>query len=124
MPNPPDIKTFARRVDPNKPKRGYYVVLTQGDGVKDILQPGEDVVSFTVSPTSEATAAGLRVLTDTEKLPRYADLVFGFWIDIDPAMKSNLVFNSPGAVLGVEISFTTSLGQEDQYTVGIRVVNK
>lgn len=124
MPNPPDIKTFARRVDPNMPKRGFYAVLTRGDQSRDILQTGEEIVSFTVTPNSEASAAGLRVLTDANFLPRYNDLVFGFWIDIDPTMRGSTVFNSSGIVLGVEISFETSLQQQDQVTVGIRVVNK
>jgi hypothetical protein len=124
VPNPPDIKTFPRRVDPNMPKRGFYAVLTRGDQVRDILQTGEEIVSFTVTPNSEATAAGLKVLSDADFLPRYSDLVFGFWIDVDPSLRGSTVFNGTGIVLGVEISFVTNLQQSDQITVGIRVVNK
>ena len=106
------------------PRRGFYPVLTRGDQVRDILQTGEEVVSFTITPNAEATAAGLIVLTDDAFAPRYADRVFGFWIDIDPVMRDSAIFNGTGIVLGVEISFTTNFQQSDQITVGIRVVNK
>ena len=124
MANPPDIKIFPRRIDPSMPRRGFYPVLTRGDQARDILQPDEDVVSFTITPNAEATAAGLMVLTDEDFAPRYAERVFGFWIDIDPVMRDSPIFNGTGIVLGVEISFTTNFKQSDQITVGIRVVNK
>lgn len=124
MPNPPDIKTFSRRIDPNMPQRDFYPVLTRGDQVRDILQPDEEVTSFTVTPTSDATAAGLRVLTADTFAPRYADRVFGFWVDIDPAMRGSSIFNGTGIVLGVELGFVTNFQRSDQITVGIRVVNK
>ncbi|WP_242140889.1 hypothetical protein [Sphingomonas sp. TREG-RG-20F-R18-01] len=124
MANPPDIKTFPRRVDPSMPRRGFYAVLTRGDQVLDILQTDEEVASFTITPNADATAAGMMVLTDDAFAPRYADRVFGFWIDIDPVMRDSAIFNGTGIVLGVEISFTTNFQQSDQITVGIRVVNK
>lgn len=122
--NPPDIKTFLRRIDPNMPRRGFYPVLTRGDLVRDILQPKEEVTSFAVTPNADATAAGLVVLTDGDFAPRYADLTFAFWIEIASAMRGSSIFNGTGIVLGVEISFTTSFQQQDQITVGIRVANK
>ncbi|WP_010218956.1 hypothetical protein [Sphingomonas sp. PAMC 26621] len=124
MANPPDIKTFPRRIDPNMPRRGFYPVLTRGSEVRDILQPGEEVTSFTVTPNAEATAAGLVVMTDGDFAPRYADRVFAFWVEIATAMRGSSIFNGTGIVLGVELSFTTNFQQSDQITVGIRVVNK
>ena len=124
MANPPDIKTFLRRIDPNMPRRGFYPTLTRGATLRDILQPGEGVTSFTVTPNADATAAGLVVLTDGDFTPRYADLVFAFWVEIAAAMRGSSIFNGTGIVLGVEISFTTNFQQQDQITVGIRVANK
>ena len=122
--NPPDIKTFLRRIDPNMPRRGFYPVLTRGDLVRDILQPREEITSFAVTPNADATAAGLVVLTNGDFAPRYADLTFAFWVEIASSMRSSSIFNGTGIVLGVEISFTTSFQQQDQITVGIRVANK
>ena len=124
MANPPDIKTFPRRIDPNMPRRGFYPVLTRGDLVRDILQPREEITSFAVTPNADATAAGLMVLTDGDFAPRYADLTFAFWVEIASSMRGSSIFNGTGIVLGVELSFTTSFQQQDQITVGIRVANK
>lgn len=124
MANPPDIKTFPRRIDPNMPRRGFYPTLTRGDAVRDILQPGEEVTSFTVTPNADATAAGLVVLTDGDFTPRYAGLTFDFWVEIATAMRGSSIFNGTGIVLGVELGFTTNFQQQDQITVGIRVANK
>ena len=124
MANPPDIKTFPRRIDPNMSRRGFYPTLTRGELPRDILQIGEEVTSFSVTPNADATAAGLVVLTDGDFTPRYAGLTFAFWVEIAASMRGSSIFNGTGIVLGVELSFTTNFQQSDQITVGIRVVNK
>lgn len=124
MANPPDIKVFSRRIDPNMPRRAFYPVLTRGDQVRDILQTDEEVTSFAVTPNADAIAAGLVVLTGGDFTPRYADGVFVFWVEITTSMRGSPIFDGTGVILGVELSFTTNLQQSDQITVGIRVVNK
>jgi hypothetical protein len=40
-------------------------------------------------------------------------------------MRGSTIFNGEGLVLGVEIDFKTNIEDRDeQYTVGVRVVNK
>lgn len=115
--------TFARRMDP-RDKLDIYTVLTRGDAARDILQPDEEVVSFNVGLTAEAAAAGLVLGTDS-KAPRYADLVFYAQLSVMPSMQGAAIFSGAGLVVGVEITFVTTIDErEKQYTVGVKVVNK
>ena len=121
MANPPTMQVFARKLDPSA-RRDYYPVLVQNATVDAMLQPGETVTGFTVALRAEAAAAGLRLLTGGKE-PRYENLVFAFWVEIDPAKRGDVIFNGFGVDLGVEITFTTNLDRVDQFTVGVRVVN-
>lgn len=115
--------TIPRRMDP-RDKLDIYPVLTRGDTLRDILQTGEEVVSFSVGLTAEAAAAGLRLGTGS-KAPRYANLVFYAQLSVLPEMQGAAIFAGAGLVVGVEITFTTNIDErEKQYTVGVKVVNK
>ena len=115
--------TFARRMDP-RDKMDIYPVLTRGDTARDILQPGEEVTSFSMGLTAEAAAAGLQLGTGA-KAPRYADLVFYAQVSVVPSMQGAAIFSGAGLTLGVEITFATNIDErEKQYTVGVKVVNK
>lgn len=115
--------TFVRRMDP-RDKMDIYPVLTRGEKVSDILQPDEEVTSFTIGLTAEAAAAGLQLGTG-DKPPRYADLVFYAQLSVAPSMQGAAIFAGAGLVVGVEITFATDVDdREKQYTVGVKVVNK
>lgn len=115
--------TFARRMDP-RDKMDIYPVLTRGEALRDILQPGEEVVDFTIGLPAESVAAGLQ-LGEGDKKPRYADLVFYAQLSVIPAMQGAAIFAGNGLVLPVEITFSTNMDdREKQYSVGVKVVNK
>ncbi len=117
-------QTYVRKLDPSS-RIDFYPTLKQGDDILSMLQPTETVIAFTALPSQAAEAAGLRVIdTPDDKAPRYANLVFGVWADLDPVARGNPIFDKPGLYLGVEITFETSLGRIDQFTTGILVVNK
>ena len=114
---------FPRRMDP-RDRLDLYVMLTQGNALRDVLQPGEEVTSFQIALTPEAAAAGLAI-SESAYAPRYADRVFFFQLTVAPQLRGSAIFNGPGFTGGVEITFATNLSaREKQYTVGIRVVNK
>lgn len=111
---------FIRRMSP-RDTMDIYPVLTRGDTVKDILQTGEEVTSFTIGLTAEAVAAGLQIDPDT----RYANTVFFIRLSVNPAIQGSVVFDRTGLVLGVEIRFATNINEREKtYTVGVKVVNK
>jgi len=115
--------TARRRMDP-RDTLDIYVVVTQGDGVRDVLQTGEEITSFTVTLTPEAGAAGL-LISEGDAKPRYAGLVFAFQLRVDPAFRDSGIFAGTGFIAGIEVTFATNLeDREKQYTVGVRVVNK
>jgi hypothetical protein len=112
-----------RRLDP-RDTMDVYVQLTQGDDLRDILQPGEEVTAFTVRLTAESVAAGVRIGTG-RNAPRYAALVFAVQLSVDPLLRDNPIFSGSGFLGGFELTFPTSLeDREKQYTVGFRVVQK
>lgn len=119
---PPKAPTVPRRMDP-KGVFDFYPVITRGDKEPDVLQTGEDITLFSVGLTPEAAAAGLRI-SGGDRAPRYANLVFAIVLTADPAMHDSPIFRENGLVLGIEIDFATNLDRVDQYTVGVRVVNK
>lgn len=120
---PQKAPTVFRRMDP-KGKFDFYPVLTRGDEEKDILQSGEELTDFSVSLTPEAIAVGVKISTGYDA-PRYADLVFAIYLTVVPAMQGSSLFNGDGLVVGVEIDFGTNMeGRREQYTAGVRVVNK
>jgi hypothetical protein len=115
--------TIPRRMDP-RDKLDIYAVLTQGEALRDILQPDEAVTGFSVGLTAEAAAAGLQLGTG-DKAPRYADRVFYAQLSVAAGMQGAAIFSGAGLVVGVEITFTTNIDdREKQYTVGVKVVNK
>lgn len=120
---PDKAPIFARRLGP-RDKVDYYPALTQGDGLPEILQPGEAVTRFAIGLSAEAAAAGLQIGTD-DKAPRYADRVFYMQLSVAPAMQGAAIFLNKGVVLPVEISFATNFDdREKTYSVGIQVVKK
>ncbi len=120
---PQKAPVVVRRMDP-KGVFDFYPMLTRGPLERDILQPDEQLTSFSVGLTPEAAAVGLRI-SGEEYAPRYADRVFAIQLTVDPAMRGSTIFNGEGLVLGVEIDFKTNIEDRDeQYTVGVRVVNK
>jgi hypothetical protein len=115
--------TIPRRMDP-RDKLDIYLVLTQGETLRDILQPGEEVVSFSVGLSAEAAAAGLQLGTGS-KAPRYADLVFYALLSVAGTMQGAAIFVGAGLLVGVEITFTTNFDDRQKtYTVGVKVVKK
>jgi len=123
MPLPPLAPIIPRRMDP-RDTLDIYLVLLRGDTLADILQPGEDLTWFSVALTPEAEAAGL-IICGEEAAPRYANLVFAIKLTGDPAMRGSPIFNAPGLVVGIEITFATNFEErEKQYTTGVKMVNK
>lgn len=115
--------TFVRRMDP-RDKMDIYPVLTRGDGMRDILQPDEEVTSFAIGLTAEAAAAGLQLGTDS-KAPRYAGLVFYAQLSVRPEMQGAPIFAGAGLTIGVEVTFSTNVDDRKKtYTVGVKVVTK
>ena len=116
-------QTFLRKLDPSG-RVPYYPVLSQGATVESVLQTGENVISFAVAPTPQAVAAGLRVISTGSRAPTYGNLVFSFWVEVDPSARNNAIFDTPGIALGVEVTFETDRGLIDQFTVGVRTSQK
>lgn len=115
--------TFPRRMAP-RDTLDLYVVITQGPGTRDILEPDESIVAFTVGLPADSAAAGLILVDSGANAPRYGNLVFRFVLKVDPAMRGAAVFEA-GVLLGVELTFSTNIAdREKRYTVGVRVVNK
>lgn len=124
MANPPTAFPLPRPFDPSA-RRPYYAQLTRGDSIADMLQTGEEVTTYSVDLTSDAMLAGLTLMSSIDKAPRYSNQVFSFWLDkIDPLKRASSVFNDKGADFGIEISYDTNLGNADQFTVLVKVVNR
>ena len=120
---PDKAPIFVRRMDP-RDKLDLYPVLTQGDALREILQPDEEVTRFTIGLSAEASAAGLQI-GEGEKAPRYGYRVFYMQLSVAPAMQGAAIFLGKGVVLPVEISFATNFDdREKTYSVGVQVVKK
>lgn len=108
----------------------FYIAISQGTAEGDILQPGEDVASYTLALPLEASAAGLTIVEkETENgkyATRLADRVLAFWLNIMPAQQGSTAFDGQGVSLPIEFTFTTTNTPPriKQRTFKIRVTNK
>lgn len=108
----------------------FYVGISQGQAEGDILQPGEDVASYTLALPLEASAAGLTIVEkEVEKgkyATRLADRTLAFWLNINPAQQKSTAFDGQGATLPIELTITTTNTPPriKQRTLKIRVTNK
>lgn len=84
-----------------------YDVLDYTVDVSDLLEAGENVASFTVTPLAESALVGLTLGTSS-----YATSIAGnvirIWLSIASGQQDNAAFNGTGATLPIEISVTTT----------------
>ena len=105
MANPPSAiasRLFKRQLDPAN--RDLRRVTLKQDG--SFLFPNEGVASYTLAPSAEAVAAGLKVETDAWA-PALNGLVLDFYLSVVPGMQGASAFGGTGMQLGVEATFVT-----------------
>ncbi|WP_281823094.1 hypothetical protein [Sphingobium sp. BS19] len=104
----------------------FYFEISQGDATGDILMTGEEIASFTLGTTAEATAGGVRIMSDGVRAPIADGRIIRFWMDVDPTTQSSTIFDSRGILVGIVLTITTDADplRKKQRTVGIRVANQ
>jgi hypothetical protein len=123
MANPSPLQVLKRRLDPGG-KLTYFIKLSRGDGLRDQLQPEEQILSYTVALTNESLAAGL-ILGTGAKGPRLGADVISFQLEVDVTKRSASMFVAPdGTNLGIEISPITNTGNAIPFTVYAKVVHQ
>jgi hypothetical protein len=111
---------FAEVLDPHDTLD--YVVDATG-----LLEAGESILSYTITPLAEASALGLTVLNSGG----YSNsLISGnkirFWVNISVGLRGDVAFNGSGASLPLEIAITTTSmpPRTKQRTIAIRVAQR
>ena len=102
---PPTAKAITQAMDPSDID---VFELTLGQGLDELIMPGEAVESFTFAVTAEAAAAGLRIMTEDRRAPTLTGLVLRFWLAIDPSMLGAAAFSGAGIDLGLELTLKTN----------------
>jgi len=123
---PPNALLQPQPLDPQNLDDYEVELLATGSGTS-LLDPGESVASFTVGLTVEAIDAGLRLkATGGYQTVLLGGNIVRFWVDVDPLTRDDARFNSPGVLVGVEITVTTSNNppRVRQRTTTIRIVNQ
>lgn len=102
---PPTAKAITQAMDPSDID---VFEVTLGQGIDELIMPGEAVESFTFAVTAEAAAAGLRIMTEDSRAPTLTGLVLRFWLAIDPSMLGAAAFSGVGIDLGLELTLKTN----------------
>lgn len=102
---PPTAKAITQAMDPSDID---VFELTIGQGVDELIMPGESIASFLFAVTAEAAAAGLRIMTEDNRAPTLTGLLLRFWLAVDPSMLGAAAFSGAGIDLGLELSVKTN----------------
>lgn len=133
MPIPRNAITVEQPFDP---RDVLEVKVGIAQGAEDaspapILLLGESVATLGVAVTTEAAAAGLKVVSGTFEgstypAPSIASNVVTFWVTVDEARRGDAMFDGDGVALGIELTFKTNNNppRVKQRTVAIQVAQQ
>lgn len=104
---PPTAKRLGVTLDPKNKKP---VVINYAP----ILQPGEEIASFTIERSVYAIAAGAVILTGDGRDPARdnANTAIRFWPYIEEADQEDPIFDGAGVVLDFKFTITTNSSPE------------
>lgn len=102
---PQNPVVWAQKMDPAE--RLDYLARF---GVGSVLEPGEAIADFSVALLPEATALGISITETPGKSPRLVEgnTSIYLWFEVDPDFHSDVAFDGPGVVVGVEFTLTTT----------------
>lgn len=125
MANPPNAFIFSRPIDPADTEF-FTIELTQGLTGTELLVPGENVASFSLSVTAEAVAAGLQIKTGSGYATTLNALQITFWACVGVSHQADAGFSGTGLALGIELTITTDATppRVKQKTVVIQVAQQ
>lgn len=103
MPNPANAKKFEDPMDP-KDRVEFLVNL---DGPTGLLETGETVASYTLTPSPEAVALGMQIGTGTYAPSQPTPTQILFWVEFSAGFHNNASFDA-GVDLGIQVEITTS----------------
>ena len=109
---PPTAVIWPESLDPSD-------ILGFSINCANLLEPGENIASYTVTPGPEAALLGLQVPTTAMSAN-----VIAMWLSIDPAKETDNSFAGVGVGLPIEITINTSMGRRWQRTVVVKVAQK
>jgi len=129
MPIPATAIVFKETMDPADVLE-WKIPLSRGPAGEEptpFLYADEDVASFTLSPTTDAIAAGLIVKSGSGgyPAPTLVGLDLTFWTSIDAALQGAAMF-AAGVDLALELTVTTSSTppRRKQRTYVIKGINR
>lgn len=99
----------------------------QLDLAGSILETGEWIASYTLTPLAEAVAAGLTISQEAEREPEIIDNTsIKLWLYVDEEMRSDPMFNGDGVLVGIEVTVITNSipWRREQVTFGIRIAQR
>lgn len=125
MPIPPDAEAFAQALDPSE-QLDYGIDLERAADGSTLLQPGENVASYTLALSAEAIAAGLTIMEGDGRDHAMNGDTISMWFKIDDEMQSLPAFNGAGLSLAGELTLVTTStpARTRQRTWVVRVANQ
>lgn len=125
MPLPSTAPVFERLLDPTDIDV-FKILLSQGASDEDLLAPGENVDSYTLTLSPEAVTAGLLIKSGGGYATTLAGLEVTFWLEVDSDDQASPLFDGSGMTLGIELTIdtTSSPPRRKQRTVAVTVVNQ
>jgi hypothetical protein len=130
MPLPPTAFIITAPIDPADIADSKVVLTQEGDtlpaGQRPLLEAGEAVESYTLTPTAEAVAAGLIIKEGGGYETTLAGKDLRFWLEVDPSFQGHQMFNGEGQTFGIELTVltTSSPQRRKQRTIGVKVANQ
>lgn len=121
---PPTAVSFAATLDPHEELD--FVINCDG-----LLEVGEEIVTYTLTPLAEAVALGLTIMSGSGRdhaliasEASYTDnTAVRLWLEIDDGDETDAAFDAQGTSLPLEIEFVTnsSPARTRQRTVLVKV---
>lgn len=102
---PPTAKVFDQALDPYE-VIDYLVRCASGDS--PLLEAGESISTYTLSPSPDAAALGLTI-----GISAYQPSIIGgnqikMWLSVDSAFHANAAFSGEGVSLPIEVTVVSN----------------
>lgn len=123
---PASAPTIDQAIDPSDRVEFVAQFGLSVDGRSPLLETGETIETLEITPLPDAAALGFTIMEGVvdalDRGPWIADNTNAeFWAEVEEANRGDAAYTA-GAILGAQVTITTSHGRRYQRTVGVRAI--